>query len=216
MPRWPRRPRRFLRLWRAWSRGRSRRHRCWLASSFFRPSECSPRWIRDTLRRGLQGSSIRSSQQRFDEIFESSRGCSGGSSCTGICSLMCITRSASSEGEFRVSLIVEETGRERNSCWSALVKSYKDSGGKQKKPHIAIVELKQPLPAWSAISRSLRNFSTSEGYPTEVVSPEQLEYRNGVLRHGDFVIDILYRRIRLSGIFGLSVSDLVVSCGARL
>jgi hypothetical protein len=30
-----------------------------------------------------------------------------------------------------------------------------------------------------------------------VVSPEQLEYRNNVLRKGDFNIDILYRRIRV-------------------
>ena len=43
----------------------------------------------------------------------------------------------------------------------------------------------------------LAEFFASEGYPTEIVSPEQLEYRNGVLRHGDFAIDILYRRIRL-------------------
>ena len=30
-----------------------------------------------------------------------------------------------------------------------------------------------------------------------MVSPEQLEYRNNVLRHGDFTIDIVYRRIKL-------------------
>ena len=30
-----------------------------------------------------------------------------------------------------------------------------------------------------------------------MVSPEQLEYRNGVLRRGEFTIDIVYRRIRL-------------------
>ncbi len=36
-----------------------------------------------------------------------------------------------------------------------------------------------------------------EGCPTKMVSPDQLEYRNGVLRHGDFTIDMVYRRIKL-------------------
>jgi hypothetical protein len=80
---------------------------------------------------------------------------------------------------------------------SALIKSYKDFGGKQKKPRIAIVELKQPFAGGASDFAQLAEFFTSEGYPAEVVSPEQLEYRNGILRHGEFVIDILYRRIRL-------------------
>jgi hypothetical protein len=79
----------------------------------------------------------------------------------------------------------------------ALLKSYKDFGGKQKKPHIAIVELKQPFAGGSGDFAQLAEHFTSEGYPTEVVSPEQLEFRNGVLRHGEFTVDILYRRIRL-------------------
>ena len=37
-----------------------------------------------------------------------------------------------------------------------------------------------------------------EGYRTEVISPDQLEYRNGVLRRGDFTIDLIYRRVRVS------------------
>lgn len=80
---------------------------------------------------------------------------------------------------------------------SALVKSYKDFGGKQKRPRIAIVELKQPFSGGPGDFAQLAEFFTAEGYPTEVVSPEQLEYRNGVLRRGEFAIDILYRRIRL-------------------
>ena len=79
----------------------------------------------------------------------------------------------------------------------ALLKSYKDFGGKQKKPRIAIVELKQPFAGGPGDFTQLAEFFISEGYPTEIVSPEHLEYRNGVLRHGEFAIDILYRRIRL-------------------
>lgn len=79
----------------------------------------------------------------------------------------------------------------------ALIKSYKDFGGKQKRPRIAIVELKQPFAGGPGDFTQLAEFFTSEGYPTEVVSPDQLEYRNGVLRRGEFAIDIVYRRIRL-------------------
>src|SRR5277367_3090521 len=80
---------------------------------------------------------------------------------------------------------------------SALVKSYKDFGGKQKKPRIAIAEMKQPFAGGPGDYAQLADFFTAEGYPTEVVSRDQLEYRNGVLRRGEFTIDILYRRIRL-------------------
>ena len=80
---------------------------------------------------------------------------------------------------------------------SALLKSYKDFGGKQKRPRIAIAELKPPFSGGSGEYAQLADFFTKEGYPSEVVSPDQLEYRNGVLRHGEFTVDILYRRIRL-------------------
>jgi hypothetical protein len=80
---------------------------------------------------------------------------------------------------------------------SSLVKSYKEFGGKQKRPRIAIAEMKQPFAGGPGDYAQLADFFTAEGYPTEVVSPDQLEYRNGVLRRGDFTIDILYRRIRL-------------------
>lgn len=79
----------------------------------------------------------------------------------------------------------------------ALLKSYKDFGGKQKKPRIAIVELKQPFSGGAGEYTLLAEYFSKEGFPAEVVSPEQLEYRNNVLRHGEFTIDILYRRIRL-------------------
>ena len=40
-----------------------------------------------------------------------------------------------------------------------------------------------------------RDFFREEGYAVEIVSPEQLEYRNGVLRKGSFEIDLVYRRL---------------------
>jgi hypothetical protein len=80
----------------------------------------------------------------------------------------------------------------------ALLKAYKEFGGK-KKPNIAIVELKQPFQTADGAEFSLliRQFADL-GYAAEIVSPEALEYRNGVLRAGNFAIDLVYRRIPLS------------------
>ena len=36
------------------------------------------------------------------------------------------------------------------------------------------------------------------GYAAEVVSPDQLEYRSGVLRRGQFEIHVIYRRVKVS------------------
>jgi hypothetical protein len=81
---------------------------------------------------------------------------------------------------------------------TSILKAYKESGGKNKKPNIAIVELRQPFQtAASSEYAPLAEFFRREGCPTELVTPEQLEYRNGVLRRGDFTIDVVYRRIKL-------------------
>jgi hypothetical protein len=79
----------------------------------------------------------------------------------------------------------------------ALAKTYKASGGKQKKPTIAIVEINQGGPNSISEHAPLAEYFTREGYPTQVIAPEHLEYRNGVLRKGDFAIDIVYRNVRL-------------------
>ncbi len=80
----------------------------------------------------------------------------------------------------------------------ALVKAYKDFGGKQKRPRIAIVEYRPPSQSADLSEYALlAEFFRREGFPTEIVSPDQLEYRGGVLRRGDFAVDIVYRRIKL-------------------
>lgn len=74
----------------------------------------------------------------------------------------------------------------------ALLKAWKMFGGK-KKPNIAILEFR------SATGRSeseiFKEYFEDEGYQTEQISPEQLEYKNGVLKAGNFEIDLIYRRI---------------------
>ena len=76
---------------------------------------------------------------------------------------------------------------------SALQEAWKQFGKKPRKPNIAILEFRQ------VTGRSefelFRDFFRTEGYQVEIVSPEQLEYRNGVLRANGFEIHLIYRRI---------------------
>jgi len=81
---------------------------------------------------------------------------------------------------------------------SAVLKAYKEWGGKTKKPNVAILEFRQPFQAAASGESSLiANIFRKDGLPVEVVSPDQLEYRNGVLRRGDFAIDLVFRRIKV-------------------
>ncbi len=80
----------------------------------------------------------------------------------------------------------------------SLLKAYKEFGGK-KTPHIAILEFRQPFQtADSGEYQLLTEMFRRENYPAQVVSPDQLEYRNGILRKGDFTIDLIYRRVKVS------------------
>jgi hypothetical protein len=77
----------------------------------------------------------------------------------------------------------------------ALLKSYKQFGGAQKKPNIAIVEFRASYHTRQSEYELFRDYFREEGYQVEIVSPEQLEYRNGVLRKGNFEINLVYRRL---------------------
>jgi hypothetical protein len=87
---------------------------------------------------------------------------------------------------------------------SALLKAYKmfaagaanmngNSVLMRPKPHIAILEFRDPT--GRSEYEIYRDYFRAEGFETELVSPDQLEYRNGVLRAGNFDIDLIYRRI---------------------
>jgi hypothetical protein len=79
----------------------------------------------------------------------------------------------------------------------ALLKTYKEFGPKQS-PRIAIVEFRQPFQAVDSDELVLlRESFRKAGYQTEIVSPDQLEYRGGVLRRADFAIDLVYRRVKV-------------------
>jgi len=80
----------------------------------------------------------------------------------------------------------------------AILKAYKEWGGKNKKPNLAILEFRQPFQtAESGENALIAEMFRQDGLQVEVVSPDQIEYRNDQLRRGDFVIDLVFRRIKV-------------------
>jgi uncharacterized circularly permuted ATP-grasp superfamily protein len=82
----------------------------------------------------------------------------------------------------------------RKYLLQALLKAYKQWGG-AKKPRIAIVEFRPAYHSGQSEYELFRDYFRKEGCAVEIVSPEQLEYRNKVLRKGAFEIDLVYRRL---------------------
>ncbi|MGA2435451.1 MAG: hypothetical protein ABSG25_09210, partial [Bryobacteraceae bacterium] len=98
--------------------------------------------------------------------------------------------------EFRKRYKLEKMGGKKHLI-SALLKAYKQFGGKHK-PNIAILEFRQAFQTGDRGEYALlRDYLQREGYQAELISPEQLEYRNGVLQHGAFRIDLIFRRIKV-------------------
>src|SRR5271166_824073 len=96
--------------------------------------------------------------------------------------------------EFRKKYNLTRAGS-RKHLLQALLKSYKQFGGASKKPNIAIVEFRSTYHSGQSEYQFFRDFFRDEGYAVEIVSPEQLEYRNRVLRKGSFEIQLVYRRL---------------------
>jgi hypothetical protein len=95
--------------------------------------------------------------------------------------------------EFRKRYALTRVGS-RKHLLQALLKSYKQYGGIGK-PNIAIVEFRPAYLSGQSEFELFRDSFVKEGYAVEIVSPEQLEYRNHVLRKGRFEIDLVYRRL---------------------
>jgi uncharacterized circularly permuted ATP-grasp superfamily protein len=97
--------------------------------------------------------------------------------------------------EFRKRYILQKLGGKKYLL-AALLKAYKQFGGTNQ-PNIAILEFRQPFQSTEQGEYLLlREFFRAEGYPTEIVSPDQLEYRAGVLRRGSFTLDLIFRRVK--------------------
>jgi hypothetical protein len=95
--------------------------------------------------------------------------------------------------EVRKKYAVSKIGS-RKHFLQALLKSYKQFGG-ARKPNIAIVEFRSPYSSGQSEYELFRDYFRDEGYAVEIVAPEQLEYRNRVLRKGNFEINLVYRRL---------------------
>jgi hypothetical protein len=74
-----------------------------------------------------------------------------------------------------------------------IVETYSEWGGTRERPRIAIVD-------WADVATAteftiLRDRFEARGCPTIVTDPYSLEYSGGVLRCGDFEIDVFYKRV---------------------
>ena len=98
--------------------------------------------------------------------------------------------------EFRKKYALSKLGGTKYLL-NALLKAYKEFG-RRDQPNIAIVEFRQPFQTSDTSEYLvLAEYFRREGYNAEVISPDQLEYRSGVLRRGDFRIDLVYRRVKV-------------------
>lgn len=75
----------------------------------------------------------------------------------------------------------------------SLVATYREFGGDKEKPNIAIVD-------WHGVSTMsefyvLQEYFESQGFPTLIADPSELEYDGDCLHVGDFAIDVFYKRI---------------------
>jgi len=80
---------------------------------------------------------------------------------------------------------------------SALAAAYKEFGGKRR-PRIGILEFRQPFQTSTPSEYLLLcEAFVKAGFPAQIVTPEQLDYRNGKLRAENFEIDVIYRLVRI-------------------
>jgi uncharacterized circularly permuted ATP-grasp superfamily protein len=76
---------------------------------------------------------------------------------------------------------------------TSMVETYREWGGEQERPQIAIVDWKGV--ATESEFRILREYFSNEGYPTVIADPEELRYDGRHLSAGDFRVDIVYKRV---------------------
>lgn len=82
----------------------------------------------------------------------------------------------------------------REDMLGVLLSAYCEfAGASAKKPKIAIVDYRG-LPTQREFEL-FKEFFESKGYETTIADPRDLEFSGGRLRHGDFEIDIIYKRV---------------------
>lgn len=81
----------------------------------------------------------------------------------------------------------------RQNMLDALLAIYQRVRGRSEKPQVAIVDYKG-LPTQREFEL-FKEFFEAHGYSTTIADPRELELREGKLRHGDFKVDLVYRRV---------------------
>lgn len=83
----------------------------------------------------------------------------------------------------------------RSKMLAVLLSSYEEFLGRkpEHKPTIAIVDLRD-LPTIKEFEL-FKEYFESQGYPSIICAPQDLEFSGGRLRRGDFEIDIVYKRL---------------------
>ena len=81
----------------------------------------------------------------------------------------------------------------RRNMLDALIAIYERVRGRSEKPQIGIVDYKG-LPTQREFEL-FKEFFETHGYSTTIADPRALELREGKLHHGDFKIDLVYRRV---------------------
>jgi uncharacterized circularly permuted ATP-grasp superfamily protein len=96
-------------------------------------------------------------------------------------------------GEYRVRF-----HRPIQALLEALLASYREWGGREDPPRVAIVDWHE-VPTWTEFE-ILRDAFTAGGVPTVVCDPRDLVFEKGVLTAGGSRIDLVYRRVLINDI----------------
>ncbi|MFN2531229.1 MAG: circularly permuted type 2 ATP-grasp protein [Pyrinomonadaceae bacterium] len=83
----------------------------------------------------------------------------------------------------------------RHFLLEVLLDSYEEFLGQKpgRNPHIAIVDL-PGMPTQTEFEL-FREYFCERGYPSEICTPQQLEFKDGKLRSNNFEIDVVYKRL---------------------
>jgi len=95
----------------------------------------------------------------------------------------------------------------RQNLLDALLQIYERVRGHGERPRIAIVDYKG-LPTQREFEL-FKEYFEAHGYSTTIADPRDLEVREGKLHHGDFKIDLVYRRVLTTELL-----EKVDECGA--
>ncbi len=83
--------------------------------------------------------------------------------------------------------------RARDRLLETLIDCYREAGGQEAHPTIAIVDYEE-VPTRTE-HHMFREFFEAEGYPSVVCDPRHLSFEGGKLRHEGRTIDIVYKRL---------------------